>query len=55
MTGPAWLALLVGLIAFWPATCELTRLGRRIRTRHATRRLEHHANHTASQPRKEKP
>jgi hypothetical protein len=41
MTGPAWAALAVGLVVFWPATCELTRLGRRIRRRRA---LRHYAN-----------
>jgi hypothetical protein len=58
MTGLAWLALLVGLIVFWPATCELIRLGRRVRTRRDIRRLDHHANHPryAHAPaRKEKP
>jgi hypothetical protein len=45
MTGPAWAALLVGLIVFWPATCELTRLGRRVRARRDIRRLEHPADH----------
>jgi hypothetical protein len=55
MTGPAWLALIVALIAFWPATCELTRLGHRASTRRDIRRLEHHANRTTEQHRKEKP
>jgi hypothetical protein len=41
MTGPAWAALLVGLVVFWPATCELARLGRRVRTR---RDIRHDAN-----------
>jgi hypothetical protein len=45
VTGLAWLALIVGLIVFWPATCELARLGRRVRIRRGIRRLDHHADH----------
>jgi hypothetical protein len=54
MTGLAWLALLAGLVVFWPASCELARLTHRVRTR----RLEDLANQTAARTtdaRREKP
>jgi hypothetical protein len=58
MTGLAWLALLVGLVVFWPATCELTRLGRRIRTRRDIRRDDgqpDHPRYSRTPARKETP
>jgi hypothetical protein len=42
----SWLlaAVVLGLIVFWPATCELARLAHRVRTR----RIENLANQTAT-------